>query len=102
MKFTCKDTCSAKDIQNNFCNKFGKDVTYGKCEECVLVIKMVAERGGYTRIINKKNKTNKVVANKEIVEQVTKEVLNMTLWLSRAVEVAFLYKTRILLKYGRG
>lgn len=76
MKFTCKDTCSQKDVENKFCKKFNKDVTDGKCDECVLVIKTVAERGGYTRIINRKNRTSRVVVDKEILEQVTKEVLS--------------------------
>lgn len=79
MRFTCRDTCFHKDIENNFCKKFKQDVTYGKCDKCVLVIQKVAERGGFIRKTNLKTKLSTIITNKEILEQVTKEVMNGSL-----------------------
>lgn len=76
VKFTCKDTCFYKDIEKKFCKKFNRDVTHGKCKECVLIIKMVVERGGFTRVINRKTKMSRIIVDEEIFEQVAKEVMN--------------------------
>lgn len=80
MQYTCKDSCSAKDIDKKYCKKFNKDVSNGKCDECVTVIKKALElkesyfqresTSKYTRYVPKKT-VNKIIKEiKEVVQKI--------------------------------